>query len=242
MHIAIVDDVSVDRQELLAFLQRYCLQENIAIEVTQYPSGEAFLADFVPGTYPLIFFDIYMTGITGMDVARQVCRQDPDCKMVFVTTSQGDAVTSYEVRAAWYLTKPLDFHRFSLAMDTVCKSLLRDNQFIALHQSGVAIQALLQDIVSADCSEGRVCLHLTQDDLWVDEKVNDSIEVLANSPQFCLCNRNVVVNMDRVDRIDGGDFLMDGGQRVPIRLRGQAAVKKDYLRYSLRHLREGGTL
>ncbi len=73
----------------------------------RFSSGEDFLGAFTPGKYDLIFLDIYMDGITGMETAKRIRQTDHDCRIIFITISPEFAVESYNVNASFYLLKPI---------------------------------------------------------------------------------------------------------------------------------------
>lgn len=71
MRIAIVDDLSTDAKALRKFLCRWASEQGIPLVPSPVilESGEALLAHFAPNAFDIIFLDIYMAGITGMEVA-----------------------------------------------------------------------------------------------------------------------------------------------------------------------------
>ena len=237
MRIAIADDDQRDQQTLAALLERYCSARGLAGELLCFSTAEELLTDFVPGCFQLIFLDIYMGGLDGMEAARQIRREDPSCQIIFFTISQTHAVASYEVRAAWYLVKPVAYHRLEKAMDIACAALLRDSRQLLFHTAGIELSTLLRDVMYLDCADQHTVLHLKNRTVAVDDRARDMISSLITDERFLLCNRNVVVNMDYIQQALESDFLMKNGQLVPIRQRGRAAVKKEYLSWSLRELR-----
>ena len=66
MRIALVDDDPTVRQQMETWIRE--LTGNAA-HIRTYSSGESFLSDWSAGTFDLIVLDIFMTGLTGMDVA-----------------------------------------------------------------------------------------------------------------------------------------------------------------------------
>ena len=70
MDIAIVEDSKEDSEYLLRIIEEWASSNDIKALCHCYPSGEAFLAQFAPGGCQLVFLDIYMDGLTGIDTAR----------------------------------------------------------------------------------------------------------------------------------------------------------------------------
>ena len=108
MNIAIVDDLKTDSDRLVGFIDTYMKQHNLQYgTLDRFSSGEDFLGAFTPGKYDLIFLDIYMDGITGMETAKRIRQTDHDCRIIFITISPEFAVESYNVNASFYLLKPI---------------------------------------------------------------------------------------------------------------------------------------
>ena len=238
MNIAIVDDQQADRKELSQLLDGYLKRRQLQARLTEFSSAQSFLQQFAPGAFQVIFLDIYMPGMNGMDAARRIFEEDPACRLIFCSTSHTHAVESYTVQAAYYLTKPLDSLRMEQAMDVACAALLRDSRSLRVRCAGVEAEVLLRDILFADCSLERARLHLRDRVLAVDGRTTDVFARLTQDERFLNCNRNTAVNMDWVERVLEDDFLLRGGQTVPIRHRGRGALKKAYLQYVLHSLKE----
>ncbi|MEG0177955.1 MAG: response regulator transcription factor [Oscillospiraceae bacterium] len=242
MQIAIVDDCEQDKIELTEMLNQYSKLKHLSIQLSSFSCAEDLLANIEQNNFDVIFLDIYMGEMNGMQAARAVYKLNPACKLIFSTTSHSHAVASYEVHAAYYLTKPLAFTQFCSAMDTACATLLRDNCCISLHCAGIPCDLRLRDITYMDCGAEHTHLHLLNRTITVDEKASDVLFTLANDERFLSCNRNVVINMDFIVKTQENDFLLQNGQTVPIKQRGRALVKRAYLQYSLRGLTKGADI
>ena len=71
MHFAIIDDLEADRLKLSNALNRYLTEQAILLDnpIVEYENGESFLADFTQVSFDINFIDMYMKGITGLEVA-----------------------------------------------------------------------------------------------------------------------------------------------------------------------------
>ncbi|MEA4853239.1 MAG: LytTR family DNA-binding domain-containing protein [Christensenella sp.] len=238
MRIAIVDDNLSDRQELLRLLTQYLHSNRLEASCAEFHCAEAFLADFIPRKYDLVFLDVYMAEMSGMDAARRVYAADTQCRLIFFTTSHAHAVESYDVRAAYYLTKPLAYERFASAMDSCCTNLVQNSQYLGVQVGHMETKILLCDILYADCAARKARIHLAQQDIVVDENISTVMDSLLRDKRFLCCNRNVVVNMQHITGVCQDDFSLSNGIRIPIRQRGKISVKQQFLEYSLQDLRK----
>lgn len=240
MRIAITDDRPEDQARLYALLERECTRRKLTPEYDVFSRAEDLMRAFSPGQYQIVFLDIYMDGMTGMEAARKLYADDPNCRLIFYTSSRTDAVESYTVRAAYYLTKPVDPQYLHDAMEAACAGLADAARQICVCCCGVKTLILLKNILYLDCCAEHPQLHLKSRVLTLDDRVADLAAQLETDKRFLCCNRSTVVNLDWVRQATEGDFLMKNGDTVPIRQRGRAAVKKAFLQYSLRGLQRGG--
>lgn len=74
--------------------------------VEEYESGRDFLVHFKKDKYDLVFLDIYMDVMNGIETAERIRRTDTQLRLVLVSTSNDFASESYAVRADYYLLKP----------------------------------------------------------------------------------------------------------------------------------------
>ena len=118
MNIAIIDDIASDAEQLKRIITSYFENRQIPTEIRYFSSAEAFFDDYRPGNFQILFLDIYMDGITGMEAARRIRNQSDDCILVFVTTSSEFAVESYDVNAAYYLLKPFQPEKLCQNLDS----------------------------------------------------------------------------------------------------------------------------
>ena len=103
--IIVCDDVELERQLLKDILREYFEEIHEEILVEEYSSGEVLVADAEEGYLEgeLLFLDIYMDRLNGMETARKLRALSCNIPIIFLTASPDFAVESYEVQASGYL-------------------------------------------------------------------------------------------------------------------------------------------
>lgn len=236
MNIAVIEDDAAERAVITGLLGQYGQQNGLMIKYSEYDSAEAFFADFSPGVFQAVLMDIYLEGQDGMEAARRISRQDPSCRIIFSTVSREHAVESYDVRAVDYLVKPVTYELFSRAMERVCEEEQHMKRTLFITTGGVRARVRLQDILYTDMMERRLRLHLKDRVVRLSDRPSDILETLLRDERFLLCNRSIVVNMDEILTAEEQDFRMKNGELVPLRKRGCAGLKRQFLSYSLQRL------
>lgn len=72
INIAAVDDLPADLERLGAALETYAAQHELTIEVSGFRSGEELLEAAASGGFDIVFLDIVMDGIDGLET-RAAC-------------------------------------------------------------------------------------------------------------------------------------------------------------------------
>ena len=100
MRLALVDDDAEIRSLLRAYVQRYNTEYGTSISTYDFTRGSDLLHNYERGVFDVIFLDIEMPGINGMETATQIRRIDDAVALVFVTHLAQFAVQGYEVQAS----------------------------------------------------------------------------------------------------------------------------------------------
>ena len=104
--IAVCDDLVEDRQRIIDLLSEYTDKNNLYVKIEEFPSGEAFLASDT-AAYSLVFMDIFMDGINGMETARTLISRNSRVQIVFESTSTEYAAEAFDIEALHYIVKPV---------------------------------------------------------------------------------------------------------------------------------------
>lgn len=109
MKVALCEDNQHERDYTKYMIYRFRPNWHII----EYKSGEDLIDAYENGKfYDIIFLDIYMDQLNGMDTAKLLRTKGINTAIVFLTSSADFAIESYEVRALSYLLKPITFEKF----------------------------------------------------------------------------------------------------------------------------------
>lgn len=114
MKVIIVDDEPAGRRTL----REYCAAETDLQVVGEFGDGAAALEAIRSVKPELLFLDIQMNPMNGIDIARALDAEDLP-SLVFVTAYDTYALEAFEVSAVDYLLKPFDQGRFRKTLERV---------------------------------------------------------------------------------------------------------------------------
>lgn len=231
MNIAVIDDCKDDLYILRNYIAEYFSNNDINIDI--YINGEEFIKAFKSKKYDIAFLDIYMTGLTGIEISKIIFETDKNCKIVFITTSNSFASESYDVEAAGYIVKPVDKVRIKNLLDKFLADLEKDNKYINFISAKNAYHIAYKDIVYVDNIMRKIRIHLYKNLIEINDSFYKNVDVLLEDKRFIESCRCVIVNMDHIIKIQGDDFIMDNNETVPIRKRNRKEIHKKYMRYKI---------
>ena len=122
--IVICDDVEIERTLMKEILTEYFDEIHREVSIIEYDSGEGLIADVEEGylDMELLFLDIYMKKLNGMETARKLRVISCNVPIVFLTASPDYAIESYEVQASGYLLKPFSEEKLKTLINRILKT------------------------------------------------------------------------------------------------------------------------
>ncbi len=233
MKIAICDDNRIDRSIISDFLHIYMEQKSISADLTGYESGVNLLYDVEDGCYfDIIFLDIYMSKIHGMDIARLLRELGYAGKIIFLTCTPDYAVDSYEVEAAGYLLKPHDYNKIRHLLDRIIDRTDVGTFRFTVRNTVYSIP--YGELVYAESSNNVCILHKSDGTSYTVYQKLSEIEKQLNDSRFLRCHQSYLVNMSYIAKADK-QFELTTGDVVLIRQRNLKELRSSYLEYSAKN-------
>jgi two-component system, LytTR family, response regulator len=144
IRVLVVDDEPLARVGITTRLSAY----SDLLVVGECSTGEEARAK-IPQLLPdLIFVDVEMPGISGLDLLRELPRDQARC-IVFLTAHEEYALDAFNVEALDYLLKPIDDARFAACID-------RARRMFALHRQDANLERLYGLLENTESNRGTI--------------------------------------------------------------------------------------
>ncbi len=232
--IGICDDLQEERVALAKMVRAYCQSREVAVRLRLFSSGEELLADIQrPGQMNILFLDIYMPGLSGVDTARRLRKVDKRCAIVFATTSTDHGMESFEVTASDYLVKPIRMDDVARAMDWLLERAAQEPRPLSVYADGEWRQIPLASILYIEILGHHVHIHTGGGDV-VARRGLDDLAASIEGEDFLRCHRSYLVNLNYVRGIEGCDFRLTDGSLVPIRSGDFPALRDQFISWTYR--------
>ena len=216
LQIAICDDLEEERVILSRMLRNYARRQGLSLQVHFFVSGEELLQSVRrANACQVLFLDIYMPGISGVETARRLRAAGYGASIVFATTSTDHGVDSFEVRASGYLVKPFRQEEVDRALDWCLEHMPEPLRSLSVYAEGEMQEFPLASVLYIEVLGHQSHIHTLRQTVVVRKSLDD-LERAVDSPDFFRCHRSFLVNLNHAERIESSDFLMSDGARIPI--------------------------
>ena len=230
IRVAIVEDEEESANRLKEMLGRYAEEEGCSFSVEVFGDGMNFVSDY-RAVYDVVFMDIEMPHLNGMNAAKKMRRADPDVALIFVTHLAKYALQGYEIDAVGYILKPVDYfslHRKIKQITGRCEKEGGEEIFVKTVSGLVRIS--LRTLRYVEVLDHWLVYHTAHG----DHKVYGSIARAEESlppPAFFKCNKSYIVNFRYVERITRtGVFI--GGEEILVSRSRQKELMKAFNAYA----------
>ena len=207
MQIAIVEDEKAYRNILLLYLRQFQQENGIKVEIKEFENGNQIIWDYKP-YYDVIFMDIEMQGMNGLEVARYIRKVDEQVLIVFSTNAVRYAVQGYEVGALDFIVKPITYTSFKMKMQKIVRQMERNwETSITLMKNDEMYKIPSTGVYYIEVSNHQLIYHTDQGDITVWKSLK-SVEVSLENMHFAKCNRCYLVNLLHVQSIKKDTVLV----------------------------------
>ena len=198
--IAIVEDEAAVREQLTGYVQRYTRQYGTPFEVSAFASGVEILEEYRP-VYDIIFLDVEMPHLDGMETARRIRALDSDVLLIFITNMAQYAIKGYAVGALDYVLKPVPYFAFSQQLQKAVNQLTRRvRHYLAVPVDGGMRRLDAAGIYYIESEGHRIHFYTEDGDFSAPGALKALEEKLAAQP-FARCNSGYLVNLAQVSGV-----------------------------------------
>lgn len=212
MKCIIVDDEPIARKGIQSLVSR--IPE---LELVEMFNNASSSANFLIGhPVDLIFLDVQMPGITGIEFARNIPK---NTLIIFTTAYTEYALDSYEVDAVDYLVKPIEFERFKKAVNKAVNyhALLTsgdkenienvENDYLFVKSERRYFKVNFEDILFIEGLKDYVILQL--EDQRIITKMNlKAIHEQLPANLFFRINKSYIINTRHITSFDNNDIYI----------------------------------
>ena len=242
----IIDDEPWAIDVLTMMLKKKCSHDVQVIATSNSPAmGKSLIEEHKPD---LVFMDIEMPGMTGIDIVRSF--SNPSFRVVFITAYDAYAVEAFRLSAVDYLLKPIEADDIVRVVEKIKKDISKNENLLSSRleilekifmQNSIASEskigiAMVDKIIFVEISSILYCqadgpythIYLVDGKKIVASKTLSEFELQLTAHHFFRIHHSILINLKKIKefkRLDGGYVVMDNDEKLEVSHR----KRKDFL-------------
>lgn len=243
INIAILDDNKEDLVELGEICIRYFKDAKYIASINIFSSSQEFLNSEVK--YDIIFLDIEIPDINGIEVANIIRTFDKDCCICFISNYNKYALKSYNAHAFDYIEKPISQNKIFKTLDQLfayygMRMINKTKIVFPLHYSSISLVA--SEILyfeyfdsNKDYFNRSTIVYTLSDKYALKMKISSVYEMLPVE-LFTMPHKSFIVNFSNISSIKGNIITMKNGAIVPLSQKRAAKFRIKFNEYIKKYL------
>lgn len=234
MRVAICDDDLGQVKMLVAYLEQYRARYP-EMRLSTYSSGEALMKAFHHGAqFDILFLDIVLGGMNGIQVAEEIRQKDPDTILLFISNYTDFVFNVFVYNAFQYLVKPITHGRFEEEFERAVKTYqLKHAQYLIKWEHTVT-SLEIGNILFIEGYHRHIMVHSTHGDTYqAVGKLRDEERRLIPYG-FVRSHQGFLINMHFIREIGNKFVYLKNGERVDLSARKRTAVLEQYHQFIAR--------
>ena len=225
LKIAIVEDEAQASQRIIQYCNRYASERTRDISAAAWDNPVDFLERY-RGEYDVVFMDIMMPMMNGMDCARRLREQDDSVVLCFITSMAQYAIRGYEVNAFDFILKPVGYTEFCMKLDRILRFLNRRVEATVLISSRNTVNNVnVRDLAYVEVYNHMLIYHTRSEQYEAYGKLSE-LESDERFKRFIRITPSHLVNCDQVSSITEDSITVSGAQLPVSRRRRKECLEK----------------
>lgn len=224
MDIAIIEDEASCCKHLKSILENWSIKHSIMIAVSCYETGKALLSDSFQ-KYKLIFLDIDMPKISGMETAKKLRQNAYNGYIIFVTAHNEYVYEGYHVRALDYILKPITQKTLENCLNPVLHEL-ESSAYIL--RTATSIEKIPYSSILAFATQGHYIEIITKQTTY-RQKIPLKVLKQLLPEDFVQCHRTLIVNINHVVKLNGKNLHLTNHTVYPISKQYMESIQNAFI-------------
>lgn len=229
MRIAICDDNLYDAGIIKKYIEQHIAKKELE-EITIYESGSLFVSAVIEGQiyFDLVFLDMDMPQVTGLDVAKFISGSSRHIYIIFVTNMDNLVFEAIQYQPVWYVRKKLFAEEMPRAIECFLRHINKHERKIIITTNGINRAISFDSIIYMEAKAHYINIVIVGNTIKVRGSIKEYISKLPDS-QFIRCHRGFIVNLKYISRIFSRKIQLVNNTEIPVSRKTYKEVLKKYM-------------
>lgn len=218
LHIAICDNEKLICDQMESFMDRCRQEKNIVIDSFCFLSGEALSDVLEKGdSFDLIFLDIEMYHLSGIDIAKMIreCCNDHLTQIVYISGKQEYAMELFETHPLNFLLKPLSYEGVVSCIEKTLSLKTTRGELFTYTANGHLVRVPLANILYFESMNRKIrIVRVGMEDEFYGKL--GEVEGQYCEKGFVRIHKSFIVNLGYIESFSHTEIVMSNGHRLPL--------------------------
>ena len=226
--VGICDDEEIHRRGMRKLCEQYFDEFPYAHDYIEFSSGEEVLL-YGGEQIHLLFLDIEMEGVSGLEVMQKLRRNDRVWRIAFVSNHLEQRLDTIDIKTLVFLEKPVQYAGVAKCLNITIQESEKNKTVV--FNSLVGKKSLREDEIYYIKAEIHYIDVFTRDEeIMCCDSFKECEQKLVDSA-FVRIHRSYLVNMQHIKKLQSEEVLLDDGTKLPVGRRFHASVKETHIKY-----------
>lgn len=232
LQIAVCDDEKMFRDYFINRIDEYLRNMKISYKIHKFSSGEDLISDASSTAFDVVFMDISMEGIDGIETAKLLRERKRDICIILVSGHMNYVLEGYKVMALRYLVKEKLDASFDECMEAVLKQFHLHTDQLLFQFAGGEIYLTPDEIGMVESRGHKLLFYGPEGEIrgQMTEKL-DNIEKILCAYEFLRVHKSYLVNMKYITEINHYRLYLSCGMELPVPKTRYPGVREEYALY-----------
>ena len=220
MRVAICEDSKLQYEVLKKQVLKWADEREETIDIEGFESGEEFLFKWPEDCdFDLVLLDINMKGMSGVQLAKEIRKQDKDILIIFITAEVEHALEGYNVSALNYLLKPVKEEALFKCLDISSEKIKENSsnaKYLVFSKGREQIKVNINKIIFISAFDHYVDIHYDNEIITIKSKIGDMEKVLEFREEFVRCHRSYIVNINNIVTLTKKSAILKNKIELPV--------------------------
>lgn len=230
MKIAVCDDEAQVLADISEQIAGAFAERDWAVELFQTVDSFALLRRMKDENFDVLFLDIDMPHLNGMDIAQALIDGGSQTLLVFVTSHDALVYQSFQYHPFGFIRKSYFAEEIGGVVAGIADELQKRNAFFIFQSRDGLCRVPLSDILYFESESNYICLHGAGNSYRFRGTLS-ALESEWGARGFIRTHKGFLVNQQHIFAIKGDEIRLDSGELLPIGRSNRESIKKMILRY-----------
>lgn len=192
-----------------------------------YQSGKDLIN---AGFFDIIFLDVEMTGLSGIETAEKIRLQNHNSRIIFLTSHKKYVFSAFDVSASHYLLKPLNKIKLEKVLMKIVDELKTEAENCYVVKCGTKVYRVpFAEIQYVEIFGRNITIHTRVEAFTFNGRLEELQQTFPK--QFFRCHKSYLVNLAMVTKYDKETAVLQSEKTVPIARRKFAEFGAAFLAF-----------